>query len=68
MEKTQEKHCLVVWIRHGARADQGFINLFFGSGTKIDFKFDPPLTEEGKIGAAKAGAVISEELRKRGFG
>ena len=64
----QDKRCLVIWIRHGARADQGFANLFFGSGTKIDFKFDPPLTEEGKVGAQRAGNVIREEIVSRGFG
>ena len=48
--EAKERSCLVFWVRHGARADQGFYNMFFGSGSKIDLKFDPPLSEDGKIG------------------
>lgn len=38
------RRCMLIFIRHGERLDQV---PKLPSHPKIDFKFDPPLTEQG---------------------
>ena len=49
MEKQNQTHFF--FIRHGERLD----DIPLPNGQKIDFKFDPPLSENGKSQALQAG-------------
>ncbi len=55
----------MVFVRHGERLDQvGTLP----PGHKIDFKFDPPLTDEGKKQAEKAADLTKQYLIQKGYG
>ena len=44
-----ERECLMIWVRHGERVDNFSIKKLFSSVPSAKFKFDPQLTEEGKL-------------------
>ncbi|CDW89685.1 phosphoglycerate mutase family protein [Stylonychia lemnae] len=69
MESTNEqRECFVLWVRHGERADNLYIqNLFCRQNTGIEYKFDPPLTQKGKQQAQFAGQRIKEYIRDGGY-
>jgi hypothetical protein len=49
-KKTICKKLLLFWIRHGERLDQvnNVVIQMFSKKPKMEFKYDPPLTEKGK--------------------
>ena len=56
VEAQRSPSCLAFFMRHSIRADK-FTNKIFGH-TKIEKKFDPPITEDGKILATETGLLI----------
>ena len=68
--ERQGRECLLIWVRHGERADnfhfKNFINQFY-EPTVIEFKFDPPLTPDGKTQAFEAGVRITQLIKDQDF-
>ena len=64
VETTDLKKCMLVFVRHGERLDQvGTLP----EGSKIDFKFDPPLTAQGMIQASDAAKLTRNFLESKGY-
>jgi hypothetical protein len=61
---TINKKLLLFWVRHGERLDQ-VKNHHDSSKTKpkMEFKYDPPLTENGKLQSITAGMKIIEHMK-----
>ncbi len=65
MEK-KTRNCKVLFVRHGERLDEVKKG---EKAPKVEFSFDPPLTENGKTNLAfTAGAKIKEYLEASGHG
>jgi broad specificity phosphatase PhoE len=54
------KEMLVYWVRHGERADD------VGREIDIQFKWDPPITEEGKKQGWQAGLDLITFIKNQG--
>jgi len=58
------KKCIFVFVRHGERLDR--VDKI-PAGQRIDFPYDPPLTDKGKNQAAQAGDLTKKFLEGKGY-
>ena len=60
---NQSKNLLLFFVRHGERLD----DVKTTKKPKIEFDFDPPLSETGKQQALQAGKNIHKYIESQGF-
>ena len=60
--QSSDKNCYIFFVRHGEREDE----IAQPKEHKIEFPFDPSLTQKGKLQSQSAGLLIRKFLQEKG--